>query len=302
MHDRRGFLGLAAGTAGAAALSAGTARAAPPMSKGKRYADIYIKDFGKGRPVILSHGWPFNADSWDHHACVLADAGYRVISYDRRGFGRSTQSSDAYDYDTFADDLAQVIRSTGARDATLVGFSMGGGEVLRYMSRHRGKNIVKVGLVAAAVPYLTRAADNPGGLDAAAFQGIKDGLRDDRPKFLAGVIKDLIYDTSIASTHPVSQEVLDWSLQMALQAGLRGTIACVDTFAKTDFRRELAAIAVPTIILHGTADKAVPFELARSAAAGIRGARLVAYKGASHGILVSEKSRVAKDLLDFVAA
>lgn len=306
--DRRSFLGLAsaaAATAGMVALPR-LARAQAPgqasRARSRTPPEIYIKDWGSGRPVVLAHGWPLNADSWDYHACVLVEAGYRVIAYDRRGFGRSSQPYDGYDYDTFADDLARVLEAAGVRDATLVGFSMGGGEVVRYLARHRGKRVIKAALVGAAVPYLTRTRDNPAGFEPALFEGMKDGLRKDRPKFLRGLLKDVFYDVSIAGTTPVSQEVLDWSLQMALHAGLVGTVKCVETFAATDLRGDLAAIKVPTLLLHGTADKPVPIALARDAAARIHGATLVEYPGASHGLLVTERDRVAQDLLRFLAA
>jgi non-heme chloroperoxidase len=271
-----------------------------PSIKTKDETDIFIKDWGAGRPVILIHCWPFSADCWDDQALALADAGYRAITYDRRGFGRSSQPYKGYDYDTLADDLAAVIEATGAKDATLIGYSMGGGEVVRYLSRHQGAKVIKAGLIASVVPYLARAADHPAGVDPLVFEGIKQGLRQNRLQFYADFFKDIFYD---AQTSPelITGELLDWSLQMAMQAGLAGTIACVDTFT-TDFRAELSAVTVPTLIIHGTADKPVPIEAtARVAAAGIAQSRLIEYEGASHGLLVTEKARLNRDLLDFLA-
>jgi non-heme chloroperoxidase len=271
-----------------------------PYIQTKDATDIYIKDWGTGRPVILIHCWPFSADCWDEQALSLVQAGHRVITYDRRGFGRSSQPARGYDYDTLADDLAAVIEATGAKDATIIGYSMGGGEVVRYMSRHQGAKIIKAGLIGSVVPYIVRADDNPGGVDALVFEGIKESLLQNRLQFYSGFLKDFFYDTE-TSPELITRELLDWSLQMAMQAGLLGAIACVDTFT-TDFRAELSAMTVPTLIIHGTADKPVPIDpTGRAAAAGIAQSRLLEYKGASHGLLVTEKERLSRDLLDFLA-
>jgi non-heme chloroperoxidase len=300
--DRRHFL-TAAALASAAAIIPRTARALERRARvlTRDSVELYVKDWGSGRPVILTHAWPLNADSWDHHAVALTEAGYRVIAYDRRGFGRSSQPSDGYDYDTFADDLRDVIKATGVKDVTLIGYSMGGGEIVRYLSRHGGKRVAKIGLVGSVVPGIVKSADNPNGVDSAVFSGIKDGLRKDRAGFLAGLLKNVFYDTSIAGTHPVTPEVLDWSMYQAMQASLRALIGCVDAFGGESWRPELSALNVPALILHGTADKPVPFELtAKVAATGIRQAKLVAYAGTSHGLLVTERERVTRDLLEFL--
>lgn len=263
--------------------------------------DLYVKDWGEGRPVILLHGWPLSADSWDDQALAIANAGYRVIAYDRRGFGRSDQPFDGYDYDTLADDLAAVVEATGAEDATIIGFSMGGGEVARYLSRHNGRGIVQAGLIASVVPYLLKGDDNPDGVAESVFEGIKDGLRKDRPHFLANFFQDFYGVGWISS--PVSQELLDWSVQVAMQAGLKGTLACVDAFGRTDFRPDLEAFRMPTLIVHGTADRTVPIDpSARAAARGIPQARLIEYEGAAHGLLATEKDRVTRDILDFLSS
>ncbi len=270
-----------------------------PYIKTRDGTDLYVKDWGSGRPVILLHGWPLNADSWDDQALGLAEAGHRVIAYDRRGFGRSGQPFDGYDYDTFADDLAAVMEATGAADAALVGFSMGGGEVARYMSRHGGKGVVQAGLVSSVVPYVLQDDSNPQGVPGVQLDQIKAGLLKDRPHFLAGFAQDFYGVGWISS--PVSQEVLDWSLMMAMQAGLKGTVACVDAFGRTDFRPDLPAFTVPTLIIHGTADKTVPIDAtARAAARGIGQATLIEYDGSPHGLLATDKDRVTADLLDFL--
>ncbi len=255
---------------------------------------LYTKSWGSGRPVILLHGWPLSADSWDEGAMAIADAGFRAISYDRRGFGRSGQPFDGYDYDTLADDLAAVIQETGAKDATLVGFSMGGGEVARYQSRHGGKNVVQAGLIASVVPYLLKTADNPEGVDAAIFAQMTQGMKKDRAQFFGGFFKDFFGGKA-------SDEVLEWSRKTAMEASFKATLACASSFATTDFRPDLAAFSVPTLVIHGTADKTVPIDpTGRAAAKGIRGAKLIEYKGSPHGLFVSDKEQLASDLIAFL--
>ncbi len=262
---------------------------------------LYYKDWGKGRPVVLIHGWPLSSDSFDDLSQALADAGMRAIAYDRRGFGRSDQPSEGYDYDTFADDLAAVMEQTQAQGAALVGFSMGGGEVARYMSRHGGKGVTQAVLISSVVPYMLKTADNPNGVDPAVFDKMTLGMKDDRAKFFAGFFKDF-YGVSLVS-HAVSSEVIDWSRQMTFQAGLRPTLAAAKAFATTDFRGDLASFKVPTLVIHGTDDKTVPIDATgRAAAKGIPGATLIEYDGAPHGVFASHKERLTSDVLSFLAA
>jgi pimeloyl-ACP methyl ester carboxylesterase len=260
---------------------------------------LYVKDWGSGRPVILLHGWPLSSDSWDDQAMALADAGYRAIAYDRRGFGRSSQPWTGYDYDTLADDLAAVIEQTGATDATLVGFSMGGGEVARYLSRHGGKGLSKVALISSVVPFMLKTENNPKGTEHSVFDEMMKGLNEDRAKFLAGFFKDF-FGVSLVS-HPVSAELLEWARAVSMQAGLKGTLECARSFATTDFRPDLPAFRVPTLIIHGTADKTVPIDAAgRAAAKAIGNSILVEYDGAPHGLFATHKERFTQDLLRFV--
>ena len=260
---------------------------------------LYIKDWGSGKPVIMMSGWPLSADSWDDQSLALANAGYRAISYDRRGFGRSSQPWSGYDYNTLADDLAAVIEQTGAVDATLVGFSMGGGEVARYMSRHDGKSVSKAVLVASVVPYMLKTADNPDGTDEAVFDKMTRGMKEDRAKFFAGFFKDFFGVGMIA--HPVSDEVIQNCVNVALQASLKATLECAKSFATTDFRPDLPAFKVPTLIIHGSADKTVPIDAsARAAASGIAGSTLIEYDGAPHGLFATDKARLTNDLLSFL--
>ena len=260
---------------------------------------LYVKDWGSGRPVILLHGWPLSADSWDDQALAIADAGYRAIAYDRRGFGRSSQPWNGYDYDTLADDLAAVIEQTGAKDAALVGFSMGGGEVARYMSRHGGKAVTQAALVSSVVPFMLKTRDNPDGTEQAVFDKMAEGMTHDRAKFFAGFFRDFFGVGMIS--HPVSDELIEWARAVSMQAGLKATLACAQSFARTDFRPDLAAFKVPTLIIHGTEDKTVPIDAAgRAAAKGIAQSTLIEYDGAPHGLFATHKERLTRDLLDFI--
>jgi pimeloyl-ACP methyl ester carboxylesterase len=262
-------------------------------------ATLYVKDWGAGRPVILMSGWPLSSDSWDDQAMVIAGSGYRVIAYDRRGFGRSSQPWGGYDYDTLADDLATVIEQTGAVDATLVGFSMGGGEVARYMSRHEGKSVVKAALISSIVPCMLQSDSNPYGVKQAAFDGMAEQMRDDRAQFFHAFFKDF-FGVSLLS-HPVSGELIDWARNQAMQASLRATLECAKSFATTDFRGELAAFNVPTLVIHGTDDTTVPIAAtARPAHTGIAHSTLIEYEGAPHGIFATHKHRLSEDLLEFI--
>jgi len=262
---------------------------------------LYVKDWGPktGRPVITMHGWPLTSDTWDDFAVVAADAGFRAISYDRRGFGRSEQPWDGYEYDTLADDLADVIEATGAQDAALFGFSMGGGEVARYMSRHGGKGVSKAALIASVVPYMAQTPDNPDGVPQSVFDEMTAGMKEDRAHFFHGFLKSF-YGVGVF-TGSVSEAVLDWSFQQTMMAGLRPTLACAKAFSSTDFRPDLPSFKVPTLIIHGTGDQTVPIETSgRAAAAAIPGATLIEYEGAPHGLFASNKQQLTDDLMAFL--
>ena len=260
---------------------------------------LFVKDWGSGRPVILLHGWPLSADSWDDQAMAIAESGYRTIAYDRRGFGRSSQPWSGYDYDTLADDLAAVIEQTGAQDAVIVGFSMGGGEIARYMSRHGGKSVAKAALIASVVPFMLKTADNPQGTEQAVFDKMAMGIREDRAKFFAGFFKDF-FGVGMVS-HPVSDQLLGSACSVAMQASLKATLECAKSFATTDFRSDLSAFKVPTLIIHGTNDKTVPIDPAgRAAAKGIAQSKLIEYDGAPHGLFATDKRQLTIDLLDFI--
>ena len=272
-----------------------------PFIKTRDGTELYVKDWGQGRPVVLLHGWPLDSRSWDAQAMALAEAGFRAIAYDRRGFGRSGQPWNGYDYDTLADDLADVMAATGAeQDATIVGFSMGGGEVARYMSRHNGKGVAATALISSVVPYLLKTDDNPDGVPGAMFEQIKDGIREDRARFFRRTFMPQFFGVGWV-TSPVSDDLLDMTTSTALLAGLKPTLACVDAFGKTDFRPDMAAITVPTLIVHGTADKTVPIDPSgRAAAKGIAQSQLVEYDGEPHGLNATASDRLTKDLLTFL--
>ena len=271
-----------------------------PFVTARDNVNLHVKDAGSGKPVVLIHGWPLTGDMWEYQTLALLEAGYRVITYDRRGFGQSGHPAGPYDYDTFADDLAAVLDGAGIDDAAIVGFSMGGGEIARYLSRHGPAKVAKAVLVASVVPYLFKDDSNPDGVDGEVFEGMKLGIRKDRFAFLQDFAKTF-YGVGIVSK-PVSQALLDWSFQLAVMASPKATIDCVDAFGRTDFRADLAAFTMPTLIIHGTADKTVPIDVAgRAAAKGIPHADILEYEGEPHGLFATAADRLTSDLLNFLA-
>jgi non-heme chloroperoxidase len=272
-----------------------------PMIKTRDGTQLYVKQWGEGRPVVLIHGWPLSGDSWDPVSHALAEAGYKAIAYDRRGFGRSDQPSGGYDYDTFADDLSAVIENcAGGQDTALVGFSMGGGEIARYLSRHGGKGgVSQVALIGSIVPYMLQTENNPDGVPQATFDQMTQGMLQDRAHFFTSFFKDFYGVGWLA--HPVSDEVLRLSWMTAMQAGLRPTLAAAKAFATTDFRADLAHFTMPTLVIHGTADKTVPIEAtAREVARKVPHATLIEYNGEPHGLFATQTQRLISDLMDFL--
>lgn len=260
---------------------------------------LYVKDWGSGPPVILIHGWPLSADSWDNQAMAIANAGYRAIAYDRRGFGRSSQPWSGYDYDTLSDDLASVIEQAGARDAVIVGFSMGGGEVARYMSRHKAEWVSKAVLISSVVPFRLKTDDNSLGTEQEAFDKTALAINEDRAKFFTEFFHKFFGVGTIG--HLISPELLENMRNVAMQASLKATLECLKSFSSTDFRDDLLHFNIPTLIIHGTEDKTVPIEAsAREAAKAIVHSMLIEYEGAPHGLFATQKDRLTKDLLDFI--
>ena len=266
---------------------------------GKDGVKLHVKDTGRGKSVLLIHGWPLTGYMFEYQSLALLEVGYRVITYDRRGFGQSGHPADGYDYDTFADDLAAVITGLKLDGVTLVGFSMGGGEIARYMSRHGAKGVAKAVLVASVAGYLLKTADNPDGVDKSVFDDMKAQIRKDRFAFLQDFAK-MFYGVGWV-TSPVSQGILDWSFVLAVMASPKATIDCVDAFGTTDFRKDFAAFNVPTLVIHGTGDKTVPIDpTGRAAAKAIKGAKLIEYDGEPHGLFATAPDRLNRDLIAFV--
>ena len=263
--------------------------------------NLRVKTLGAGRPVVLIHGWPLSADSWDPVMIVLAEAGYRAIAYDRRGFGRSDHAASGYDYDTFADDLADVMAATNAtNDVALVGFSMGGGEIARYMSRHGGQGVSQAVLVSSVVPYMLRTEDNPKGVPSKVFDEMTEGMKTDFRKFFPTFFKQF-YGVGLLS-HPVSDEELHWAWGQAMQASQYATLQSAAAFAYTDFRPDLPHLTVPTLVIHGTADETVPVEATgREVARLVPSADLIEYEGEPHGVFATQTERLSSDIVTFLS-
>lgn len=259
---------------------------------------IHVKDMGEGRPVILIHGWPLTGDMWEYQTLALLEAGFRVITYDRRGFGQSGHPAGGYAYDVFADDLAAVIGHIGADKVSLVGFSMGGGEIARYLARHGSARVERAVLVSSVVPYLLKDETNPDGVDISVFEEAKAALRKDRFAFLRTFGRQFFGAGIMLS--PVSEALMDWTFALAIMASPKATIDCVDAYAHTDFRPDLRAFDVPTLVIHGSSDKVVPVAIGRAAAEGIAGARFVEYDGEPHGLFATAPDRLNTDLLAFL--
>ncbi|MEO6359762.1 MAG: alpha/beta hydrolase [Sphingomicrobium sp.] len=263
---------------------------------------LYYKDWGRGDPVVLLHGWPLTGDTFDDTAIALVEAGKRCIVPDRRGFGRSDQPWDGYDYDTFADDVSAILEDAGiVEKVALVGFSMGGGEVARFLTKRGGSRVSKAVLISSVVPYMLRTENNPNGVPQATFDEMTAGMKKDRAGFMQGFAKDFFGTGWMTS--PVSEGVLDDFQRQALMAGARPTLAAAKAFATTDFRPDIASFTVPTLIIHGTADKTVPIDATgRVMAHQVPGAQLIEYEGSAHGLFATDKERLVGDLVQFLGS
>ena len=261
---------------------------------------LYFKDWGTGKPVLFSHGWPLDADMWDSQMNFLAERGYRVIAFDRRGFGRSDQPWTGNDYDTFASDINDLINHLDLQDVTLVGFSMGGGDVTRYIGRYGTDRVAALVLLGAVTPVFGKMADYPQGVDLSVFAGIRDGLLKDRAQFISDFATPF-YGLNAGQT--VSEGVLTQTLNIALMASLKSTVDCVTAFSETDFRADIAKVDVPTLVIHGSNDQVVPFEsTGKVAAEMIEGSELKVYDNAPHGFAVTHQDQLNQDLLAFLDA
>ncbi len=261
--------------------------------------DLYYEDHGTGKPVVLIHGWPLSGGSWEKQAPVLLNAGYRVITYDRRGFGNSSKPASGYDYDTLAEDLHKLITKLDLRDAALVGFSMGGGEVARYLSAYGSERVKKAAFLSAIPPFLLKTPDNPGGVDGGIFDGIKKAIASDRLAFLSRFLSDF-YNFDVLGGKLVSDQVVQFSWIVAAGASPKGTLDCVSAWL-TDFREDLKRIDVPTLVVHGDADRIVPFAVSgKRTSEFVKGSRLAVVEGGPHGITWTHAEKVNRELLDFL--
>lgn len=259
---------------------------------------LFYEDLGRGRPVIFIHGWPLSHEMWEYQLPAFTGSGFRCICYDRRGFGRSSRPMSGYDYDTLASDLKAVLDTLDLHDVILVGFSMGGGEVARYCSRYECARISKVVLLGSITPYMYKTPDNPEAVDPEVFDKMKEQISEDRMGFLESFGKQF-YGVSMIS-HPVSTAHLENDRRLAAQASPLATLACAHSFATTDFRKDMAAIRVPALIIHGDADKTVPIEAsAHRTADMIPDNELIVYQGAPHGFYFTDKQKLNEDLLRF---
>jgi non-heme chloroperoxidase len=262
--------------------------------------ELYYEDHGSGSPVVLIHGWPLNGASWEKQTAALLAAGHRVITYDRRGFGKSSKPAVGYNYDTFAADLDAVLNTLKLTDVCLVGFSMGTGEVTRYIGKYGVKRVRKAVLIGTLGPYLVKTADNPEGVDRSVFEGLKAAIKADRPALLMEFLKNF-YNYDVTGGKLVSERVLEANWNVATGASAIGTQACVDAWIE-DFRQDIARNTVPTLILHGDADRILPADAAsRRQAKMIKNVRFVELKGGPHGVLWTHAEQVNAELVKFLA-
>jgi non-heme chloroperoxidase len=261
--------------------------------------DLYYEDHGAGQPVVLIHGYPLSGASWEKQVPVLLDAGHRVITYDRRGFGRSSQPRSGYNYDTFAEDLHKIVTQLELRDFALVGFSMGGGEVARYLGKYGSKGVSKAVIISGVPPFLLKTADNPEGVEGSVFEGIQKAVIADRYAFFTGFFKNF-YNADVFLGKRVSEEVIQASWNLAAGASATASLACVPTWHE-DFRNDVARIDVPTLIIHGDADRIVPITAAGARTAKlIKGAHLFVVKDGPHCITWTHAEQVNQELIAFL--
>lgn len=260
---------------------------------------IFYNDYGEGKPVILIHGWPLSNEMWEYQINDIVESGHRVIAYDRRGFGKSSKPWDGYNYDTLADDLKALIEQLNLQDITLIGFSMGGGEVVRYFSKHAGKGVTKVVLISSITPFMLKTESNPDGVSEEIFADMTEKMKEDRIGFIDDFGKTF-FGVSVLNK-PLSTPLLEYYRMLCSFASPRATQECAKAFATTDFRNEMYTINVPTLIIHGDEDKTVPIK-----PTGMESTKLIPqndlllYHGAPHGLFYTEKEKLNKDLVTFL--
>jgi len=275
----------------------------PHISIGKENSgniDLYYEDHGSGKPVVLIHGYPLSGASWEKQTAALLAAGHRVITYDRRGFGKSSQPTTGYNYDTFAEDLHKVVTQLELRDAAIVGFSMGGGEVARYIGKYGSKSVSKAVFISSVPPFLLKTPDNPEGVDGSVFEGIQKAVAADRYAFFTEFFKNF-YNTDVLLGKRVSEATIQASWNLAASASATASYACVPTWHE-DFRQDVARVDVPALVIHGDADRIVPIGAAGLRTAKlIKGARLVTVKDGPHCITWTHAEEVNRELVSFLA-
>ncbi len=260
---------------------------------------LSYSDYGTGRPVVLIHGWPLSKEMWEYQLEDLVNAGFRVIKYDRRGFGKSSKPWNGYDYDSLAGDLNALMEQLDLRDATLVGFSMGGGEVVRYLTLYGDQRINSIALIGSITPFMMKTDDNPYGVDKSVFDDMIGQIKKDRVGFLDGFGKQF-FGVNMLS-HPVSAPLLEYYRMLGSFASSHSTQQCVVSFSQTDFRSDVAMVNVPTLIIHGTADKTVPIEISGDKTATlIHNSKYIKYDGAPHGLFYTHKEQLNSDLIQFL--
>jgi len=262
--------------------------------------DLYYEDYGSGKPIILIHGYPLSGTSWEKQTAVLLDAGYRVITYDRRGFGKSSQPTTGYNYDTFAADLRKLIKHLELRDFALAGFSMGGGEVARYLGKYGSKGVTKAVFVSSVPPFLLKTPDNPEGIDGGVFDGIQKAVASDRYAFFTEFFKSF-YNTDVLLGKRVSEQAVQASWNVAAGASPTASYACVPAWHE-DFRQDLARVDVPALVIHGDADRILPISASGARTAKlVKGARYHVVSGGPHCITWTHAEEVNRELLAFLA-
>jgi non-heme chloroperoxidase len=262
--------------------------------------EIYYKDWGAGQPVVFSHGWPLNADSWESQMFFVASNGYRAIAHDRRGHGRSSQPWGGHEMDTYADDLAALLEALDLRDVVLVGFSTGGGEVARYIGRHGTGRVAKAALISAVPPLMLKTAANPGGLPIDVFDGIRAGSVANRSQLYKDLASGPFFGFNRPGAKP-SEGLIDSFWAQGMQAGHKAAYDCIKAFSETDFTDDLKRFDVPTLIVHGDDDQIVPIDAAGKASATlVPHATLKVYAGAPHGLTDTHKEQLNAELLTFL--
>lgn len=262
--------------------------------------ELYYEDHGSGKPVVLIHGWPLSGASWEKQTLALVNYGCRVITYDRRGFGNSSKPTSGYNYDTFAEDLHKLVSKLDLRDLTLAGFSMGGGEVARYIGKYGTRHVSRAVFISAVPPFLLKTTDNPMGIEKGVFDGFKFAILQDRPAFLSKFLSDF-YNVDVLKGKSISDQAVQASWNVASVASPAGTIDCVTAFGETDFRKDLEKVTIPTLVIHGTADRIVPFAISGKRTAEIvQGSKLVAIDDGPHGLIWTHADRVNSEMVSFL--